>query len=82
MYHCLYGSISDGNSFGAPGETVNAREEVRKPREMVAVQQGQHELFGNELWERERMTVEIVYDVVSLRIGTAHKSMSNGERRN
>ena len=27
-------------------------------------------------------TVEIVYDVVSSHVGTAHKSMSNGEHRN
>ena len=40
---------------------------------MAAVQPGQHELFGNELWERERMTVEIIYDVVSSHVSTAHK---------
>ena len=30
LYHCFCRSISDGDSFGPPGETVNAGEEVRK----------------------------------------------------
>ena len=74
LYHCLYDSISDGDSFGPPIEMVNAGEEVKKNLMMMAAGQlGQHKLFGNEL---------IVYNVVSSHVGTAHKSVSNGEHQN
>ena len=49
---------------------------------IAAVQLGQYELSGNKLWERGRITVEIICGVVSSHIDIAHKSVSNGEHRN